>query len=293
VNLLRAVMARYRGDVDEAIEHVKPVLTAVAQVQEEMGPAFADLAYGAGYLQMGHNYLAAGDLEQAAFYYDRSSRHSLASGNILAMTGAIFDLTRIRLRQERLPEAEALCREALALAEQPEYAGLPAFCLAHVALADVLQTSHRFDEAAKHLQQGMELARRSGHVLYLAHGHIVTAQLYHALGDPAAALAAWQEAERLAATIDNPDLQAELATLAQVLSFQPASISPQPLVEPLSERELEVLRLICAGNSNREIAEELVIALDTVKRHASNIYGKLGVKRRAQAILKARELDLV
>jgi ATP/maltotriose-dependent transcriptional regulator MalT len=65
------------------------------------------------------------------------------------------------------------------------------------------------------------------------------------------------------------------------------------LIEPLSERELEVLYLICAGKSNQEIADELFIALDTVKRHANNLYGKLGVKRRAQAILEARRLGLV
>jgi LuxR family maltose regulon positive regulatory protein len=51
--------------------------------------------------------------------------------------------------------------------------------------------------------------------------------------------------------------------------------------------------LICDGRSNQEIAEELVIALDTVKRHATNLYGKLGVQRRAQAILKARKLGLI
>jgi LuxR family maltose regulon positive regulatory protein len=293
VNLLHSVMARYRGDVDEAIKHVEPVLAAALQVWEEMGPAFADLAYGAGYLQMGHNYLAAGDLERAASYFDRSSRHSLASGNILAMTGAIFDLTRIRLRQKRLSEAEALCRETLALEEQPEYAGWPAFCFVHIALADVLRASNRFDEATEHLQHGLELSRRSGHVLYLAHGHIVAAQLHHAQGDIVAALAAWQEAERLAATIDNPTFRRLLGRLAKELDIRPSIAAPQPLVEPLSERELEVLRLICAGHSNREIAEELVIALDTVKRHASNIYGKLGVKRRTQAILKARELELI
>jgi LuxR family transcriptional regulator, maltose regulon positive regulatory protein len=67
----------------------------------------------------------------------------------------------------------------------------------------------------------------------------------------------------------------------------------QPLIEPLSERELEVLRLICAGKSNQEIADELFIALDTVKRHANNLYGKLSVKRRAQAIIEARRLGLV
>jgi LuxR family maltose regulon positive regulatory protein len=63
-----------------------------------------------------------------------------------------------------------------------------------------------------------------------------------------------------------------------------------PLVEHLSGRELEVLQLIAAGRKNREIAQELVITLGTVKRHATNIYGKLGVHSRTQAVAKAREL---
>jgi LuxR family maltose regulon positive regulatory protein len=67
----------------------------------------------------------------------------------------------------------------------------------------------------------------------------------------------------------------------------------QPLVEPLSERELEVLRLIAEGFSNAEIAERLVIAHGTVKRHINNIYGKLGVQSRTQAVAKAREIGLL
>jgi LuxR family maltose regulon positive regulatory protein len=64
------------------------------------------------------------------------------------------------------------------------------------------------------------------------------------------------------------------------------------LVEPLSEREQDVLRLICAGYSNQEIAEELVISLYTVKKHNSHIYGKLGVTSRTQATIRARKLGL-
>ena len=69
--------------------------------------------------------------------------------------------------------------------------------------------------------------------------------------------------------------------------------SQQALVEPLSERELEVLALIADGLTNREIAEKLVIALGTVKRHINNIYGKLGVRSRTQAIARARQIELL
>ena len=67
----------------------------------------------------------------------------------------------------------------------------------------------------------------------------------------------------------------------------------EPLVEPLSERELEVLALIAAGLSNREIAQELYIVVGTVKRHTNHIYGKLGVHSRTQAVARARELRLL
>jgi LuxR family maltose regulon positive regulatory protein len=69
--------------------------------------------------------------------------------------------------------------------------------------------------------------------------------------------------------------------------------SLQPLIEPLSQRELEVLQLIAQGLSNREIGERLFIALNTVKGHNRNIYSKLQVQRRTEAIVRARELGLL
>ena len=69
--------------------------------------------------------------------------------------------------------------------------------------------------------------------------------------------------------------------------------SPAVLVEPLSERELEVLTLIANGLSNREIAQELVLSLPTIKWHTSNIYSKLGVGNRTTAVARARELHIL
>ena len=67
----------------------------------------------------------------------------------------------------------------------------------------------------------------------------------------------------------------------------------QPLIEPLSERELEILQLISEGLSNRQISERLYLAIPTVKGHNRNIFGKLQVKRRTEAVARARELELL
>jgi len=77
------------------------------------------------------------------------------------------------------------------------------------------------------------------------------------------------------------------------LRFQFSILNSQFLVEPLSERELEVLRLIGDGHSNQAIADRLVVAVSTVKRHINNLYGKLDVQSRTQALVRARELRLL
>jgi len=77
------------------------------------------------------------------------------------------------------------------------------------------------------------------------------------------------------------------------MKLESTSIVIESLIDPLSNRELEVLQAIVEGMSNKEIAESLDISETTVKKHTSNIYGKLQVKRRGQAIAKAREMELI
>jgi LuxR family maltose regulon positive regulatory protein len=73
----------------------------------------------------------------------------------------------------------------------------------------------------------------------------------------------------------------------------PSTLSQPPLIEPLSDREVEVLRLIDQGLSNPEIAAKLVLSIGTVKVHTHNIFSKLGVTSRTQAVNKARALGLL
>jgi DNA-binding NarL/FixJ family response regulator len=83
-----------------------------------------------------------------------------------------------------------------------------------------------------------------------------------------------------------------IAEFTRVSSMVPAAQMEQ-MIEPLSQRELEILALIGRGASNKEIAGQLFIAEGTVKNHVTHILGKLGVRDRTQAALKARELGLL
>jgi LuxR family maltose regulon positive regulatory protein len=102
---------------------------------------------------------------------------------------------------------------------------------------------------------------------------------------------------KLLAAFEQEEAQRSAAT-AMPQSQTRTELSPVPtasatLMERLSKREQEVLRLLAAGATNQEIARSLIIQLSTVKKHVSNLLGKLGVKRRTQAIARARALSLL
>lgn len=91
-----------------------------------------------------------------------------------------------------------------------------------------------------------------------------------------------------------PSIAAKVvAEFSRLVGQSGNSPSKNQLVEPLSERELEILHLVAAGDSNKEIAAKLYITEGTVKNHVTNILGKLGVRDRTQAALRARELGLI
>ena len=89
-----------------------------------------------------------------------------------------------------------------------------------------------------------------------------------------------------------PSVAAKVVARLAQLDAAPRS-RPQPLVVPLSDRELDVLRLLADGRSNREIAGDLFLAEGTVKNHVTNVLAKLGARDRTQAALRARALELL
>jgi DNA-binding NarL/FixJ family response regulator len=89
-----------------------------------------------------------------------------------------------------------------------------------------------------------------------------------------------------------PSVAAKVIARFATLTDAPAP-RPQPLVVPLSDRELDVVRLLAEGSSNREIAAALFLAEGTIKNHVTNVLAKLGARDRTQAALRARALDLL
>lgn len=186
-----------------------------------------------------------------------------------------------------------------------------------LALAHVLLALGRADETARLLDRLLKAVERDGRPGSAVEILALRALAHQALAQPSRVMAALERALALAEPegyvrtfVDLGDPLAELLAVAdgeyvaRLLAAFPKSHTPlsrfpdtrfpaSPLVEPLSDRELEVLRLVAAGLTNREIADELVIALSTVKSHTNSIYGKLGVKNRTQAVAQARGLGLL
>lgn len=89
------------------------------------------------------------------------------------------------------------------------------------------------------------------------------------------------------------ELLAAFVGVPEAVATRPTQQGNQTLVEPLTERELDVLQCMANGLSNAEIAEELVVAVSTVRTHIKNVYGKLAVRNRVEAVTRGQELQLV
>jgi LuxR family maltose regulon positive regulatory protein len=119
-------------------------------------------------------------------------------------------------------------------------------------------------------------------------------QIHEKDNSPQMAEDCYEEALRLASDLPLPALSDAKVGLERVRRVLQAGLKGRPgLIEPLSERELEVLALIAKGLSNRDIGDRLFLAVDTVKGHNRRIFEKLQVQRRTEAIARAMELNLL
>jgi LuxR family maltose regulon positive regulatory protein len=152
------------------------------------------------------------------------------------------------------------------------------------------QASRDEPAAMAALVEALTLSCPQGHVLVFADEG---APMHALLAQLSAARPGEQHAAR---RIDPGYLAGLLRACGQADAVPPprrAGAAPPGLAEPLTDRELDVLRLLAAGKSNQRIAHDLVVALDTVKKHVTHVLGKLGAANRTEAAARARELGLI
>jgi LuxR family maltose regulon positive regulatory protein len=213
-------------------------------------------------------HLAQGDLT-TAYRWAEENALSLAVDPDFQQMENYLVLARVLIAQERSSDALDLLAQLL---EKAGSAGAVGYEIEILTLqATALQAQDRRDSALKRLQQALTLSEPEGYIRTFAdEGAPMTALLRQAAAQGVAPAYAGQ-------------------ILAAIGSSRPVTT----LIEPLSDREMEVLRLIAAGLSNQQIADELLLAVGTVKKHTHNIYGKLDVRSRTQAVGRAQDLDLL
>jgi LuxR family maltose regulon positive regulatory protein len=206
-------------------------------------------------------------------------------------------LARLRQAQGRFAEALRLLNHLQTFSQATRLTGPLIEILRLQALT--LKAQGQTEQALALLKDALSLAEPGGYTRSFVDEGQEMAELLEQLGDSL-------RRERLTSKAPEVDrlirythklLDAFGRDTSQTVDDIPATKSRHPsketLIEPLSERELEVLRLLVAGKSNRDIADELVIAVGTVKKHLSNIFGKLGAQNRTECAARARELNLV
>jgi LuxR family maltose regulon positive regulatory protein len=259
-----------------------------------------------------------GDLDGALDLLDEAERVHIRSP--LPDVRPIAALkTRLWVRQGRLVEARAWAREQ-ALSDNDDLSYLREF--EHITLARLLIARYKSDgldcaihKAVELLARLLQAAQEGGRMGSAIEILVLQALAHQAQGDIPHALAPLERALALAEPegyvrifVDEgppmADLLREAAKHCAVPNYfsqlraafgQAERTTPvtQPILEPLTERELEVLRLLRTELSGPEIARELVVSLNTMRTHTKNIYSKLGVNSRRSAVRRAEELGLL
>jgi LuxR family maltose regulon positive regulatory protein len=180
---------------------------------------------------------------------------------------------RVLLAQKLTDEAHDLVKRLLLTAEGAGKIGSVIELL--ILKARILQTKNDDPQALKVIERVLALGQSEGYTrTFLDAGRQMMMLLYQA------------EIKGI-----YPLYARKLLSAANMTDKK--TLSPQLLIEPLSGRELEILRLVAEGKSNRQIAETLFIAVGTVKKHLNNIFGKLGVTSRTQCVARGRKLKLL
>ena len=215
---------------------------------------------------------------------------NLATRNLL-QGAAAYRLAEAHRELGEYDQAYAILLEGLEMLKASEnYFGTAAILLRIVAM---FQESGRAAEAAILCEETLDYMAENNWVKMLPSGlvNVMLADLQADSGDFDEARKNLELGRRLVEQINSQQLLDLVSGVDEKLAHR--TLPPQPLIDPLSPRELEVLQLIAQGLSNREISERLFLALDTVKGHNRRIFEKLGVNNRTRAVNKANSLRII
>jgi len=231
-------------------------------------------------------WLAQGDLEAAQRW---AAAEASTGEQLLAPREAVqMTLVRMYTALNQPDQAHDLIARLLADAEAGGQQGRVIELLMLQALA--LSRQRHVARAHAALERALALAEPAGYVRLFVDESAPMAALLAQVVERESPLAGYA-AKLLAAFPET--MNDERRTMKIEPPNHRSSLIVHPLVELLSERELEVLRLIADGHSNQAIATRLVVAVSTIKKHVNNLYGKLDVQSRTQALARARELHLL
>lgn len=275
IHLLDARLALLAGDLARAEDQLGRAAELVQDCSEPQLYTYWTVARGELCLAQGDIAAAVQCAAESGLQASELTVEEMTTGPGKVYLPELSLFPRILLAQKKLDEALDFLDRLATAAEMSEYGAALIEALILQALARHLQGDD--ERALERLEDALALAAPQGYVrpfLVLGPREPMTALLRQAISRGIAPV----YASKLLAAFDVSEGE---------LPHTPT------LVEPLSERERQVLRLVAAGLSNREIADELVVAVSTVKSHTNHIYGKLGVKSRTQAVARAQELGLL
>lgn len=218
--------------------------------------------------------LLKGGVRPASIYLERDWRYT----ERVSLVRVLIALHRIQLADPTLPDLADVLRFLARQLSAAQASGLTERVIELSILQALALHGQGFpDRALNSLAQALTLAEPENYTRLFVEEGLVMADLLCAAASHGLSL---DYVGRL------------LACQAEVTSV-PSSLPGQLPLEPFSDRELEVLRLLIVGLSNKEIARELVLTEGTVKKHTHNIFGKLNVRNRTQAVLQARAAGLI
>jgi len=263
-----AVVLRARGELDAALDAIR----AARQTAQRLSDWYVSMIepYEA------RIQLARGDLAAVAPWAARQ-QNIMDFGRDAYTAHNGLTLARLFIAQRRYAEALPVLDQILRAAEKVQ--AMSQVLVALVLEALVFEAQHKTDLALNALSRALLLGEPRGYVrIFVDEG----TPLGDLLRRAAAHGIAIEYVERLLAALKEDQDRRERRR-------HPLAANVQPLSEPLTDRELEVLRLVSIGQSNEVIAATLVISSETVKKHLKNIYGKLEVHSRLEAVNRARE----